>query len=53
VHWLTIDTPDAIFVVPDNARHLLDPDGLCCACEPIVEREPDYRCNVVVHREDA
>lgn len=33
-----MDEGQAIYVIPDNDLHDLNPDGLCRRCEPTVER---------------
>lgn len=52
--WMTVEDDSGdelvVYVVPDNYRHDLNPDGLCRRCEPKVEQYPDSV--LVIHYED-
>lgn len=49
--WLLVTRQDAIYVVPEDYEHLLDPDGLCHRCTPTVEREEGCKTMVIHHEE--
>lgn len=52
--WLTVDEGSAVYVIPDNHRHDLDPEGFCSRCEPTIELADEfgpYRRPLVIHHE--